>query len=319
MDEVARLLGEQAGVLSRRQALELGVTEVQIARLLRRREWVVVHPGVYVQHGGPLTWLQRARAAVLYSWPAALMLESAMRAHEGPGRRLRDESVIHVAVARGRRLVEPPGVRVHHLRDLEARVLWNLGPPRVRYDDSVLDVAAAARTDLDAIAVLANACGARRTTAARLLGALGARSRLPRRPWIRDILVDVAEGTCSVLEHGYLTRVERPHGLPRGRRQAAALSGQRTSLRDVLYEQVALLVELDGRLFHTSPEARDRDLERDLDSVVDRREETVRLGYAQVFDRGCRTAAKLGSILERRGWSGAAQKCPTCSGLLQPG
>lgn len=42
-----------------------------------------------------------------------------------------------------------------------------------------------------------------------------------RRAWLRDVLEDVALGTCSLLEHGYLTRVERPHGLPRCLRQVA--------------------------------------------------------------------------------------------------
>jgi hypothetical protein len=319
MDEVARTLGEQAGVISRRQALELGMTAAQVKRLVRRREWFRVHPGVFVEHSGTLTWLQRAWAAVLFAWPAVLARESALRAHEGPGRRSRDDSTIHVAVSRGRRVVAPGGVRVHHVAHLDAQALWNLGPPRLRYEDSVLDVAAAARTNVDAIAKLADACGARRTTATRLLTAIERRPRLGRRSWLRDVLTDIADGTCSVLEHGYLTRVERPHGLPRGRRQSAAASGPRAMFRDVLYEEVALLVELDGRLFHSSPEARDHDLERDLDSVVDRQEETVRLGYAQVFDRGCPTAAKLGRILQRRGWGGEIQKCPTCSGSGQAG
>lgn len=316
MDEVARLLREQAGVISRRQALGLGMSEVQLRRTLRRREWVLVHPGVYVDHTGPLAWLQRAWAAVLFAWPAALYLDSSLRAHEGPGRRVRDEAVIHVAVDRGRRLIAPPEVRVHHLGGLDPRVLWNLSPPRLRYEDSVLMVAAERSVDLDVIAVLADACGGRRTTAARLLGALDDRLRLPRRAWITAILRDVDDGTCSVLEHGYLTKVERTHGLPRGRRQAPAHGAVRPQFRDVLHEEYGLVIELDGRLFHTAVGDRDRDLERDLDAAVDRTEETLRLGYGQVFERACSTAVKIGRVLQRRGWAGAPTRCPSCSGLL---
>jgi hypothetical protein len=319
VDELGRRLREQAGVISRGQALEHGLSAGQVVRLVRRREWVPVHRGVYVERGGSLTWLQRAWAGVLASWPSALALDSALRAADGPGRRARDESVIHVAVDRERQLVAPAGVRLHRVAGLDALVQWNLGPPRIRYEHAVLDVAAASGSELDAIGVLADACGGRRTTAARLLDVQRKRPWLPHRDWIAGILGDVAQGTCSVLEHGYLTRVEQPHRLPAGRRQDPQANGTRAMFRDVLYDEVGLVVELDGRLFHSSAEERDRDLERDLEAVVDRTEETVRLGYGQVFDRGCATAAKIGRILQRRGWAEEIGPCAKCGGFVQPG
>ncbi len=97
-----------------------------IRRLLRRNEWAPVHDGIYVNHTGPLTWWQRAWAAVLYAAPAALCLESALT-DEG--------AVIHVAVSRDRGvLAEPYGVRIHHVAHLQERVLWHVGPPRLRFD-----------------------------------------------------------------------------------------------------------------------------------------------------------------------------------------
>jgi hypothetical protein len=106
--------------------------------------------------------------------------------------------------------------------------------------------------------------------------------------------------------------VERPHGLPAGCRQAPSLDGARAMFHDVLYDEAGLDVELDGRLFHSSAQERDRELERDLDSVVDRTEETVRLGHGQVFSRACATAAKLGTVLRRRGWCDEVRTCPKC-------
>ena len=50
-------------------------------------------------------------------------------------------AVVHVAVARSRHLVAPPGVRLHRSAVLLDNVRWNLGPPRVRYEDAVLDAA----------------------------------------------------------------------------------------------------------------------------------------------------------------------------------
>ena len=188
------------------------------------------------------------------------------------------------------------------------RVLWNLGPPRVRYEQALLDLAADARTDLDALGVLADAVGSRRTTARRLIAALDERLRIARRPWLRSVLRDIAGGTCSVLEHGYLTRVERPHGLPKGRRQAPAVSSRGSVFRDVEYEDQRLIVELDGRVHHGLPAARDRDLDRDLDAATDEKL-TLRIGYGQVFGRGCVTATKVGSVLSRRGWPGSIDRC----------
>ena len=105
MSALEALLVDQAGVISRRQVIGLGLTSTDINRNLRRRHWALVHPGVYVDHTGPLTWHQRAWAGVLFSWPAALSHDSAVRAGDGPGRRARDESTIHVAVDRHRSVV----------------------------------------------------------------------------------------------------------------------------------------------------------------------------------------------------------------------
>ncbi|MGD9958019.1 type IV toxin-antitoxin system AbiEi family antitoxin domain-containing protein [Nocardioides sp.] len=311
MDHIDRLLVEQSGVISRRQAKARGLGDHDLRRLVRRKEWSPVHPGVYVTHTGGPSWQQRAWAAVLLCWPAALSHESALRVADGPGRRDEDSSQIHVVIERARHLVAVDGVRVHRAMGFADQVLWNLAPPRVRYDQALLDLAADAPTDLDALAVLADACGSRRTTAARLITAVAQRPRIARRRWLERVLDDIADGTCSVLEHGYLTRVERPHGLPRGHRQHADLVGGRRLYRDVEYVEHGLIVELDGRAHHDSARARDRDLDRDLDAALEERH-TLRIGYGQVFERGCVTATKVGAVLNRRGWPGRVTTCALC-------
>ncbi len=317
MEELQRLLSVQDGVIARRQALAAGCTESDVRRMLRRRAWVTVHPGVYVDHTGPLSWRQRAWAAVLAHWPAALDGWSAIRAYEGPGRRHLDDSrPVEVVIPHARHPVDLADVRVRRSRRFEESTQLHLHPPRQRYEDAVIELAARATDELRTIAVLADACGSRRTTAARLEQRLAEISRLERRAWIAAVLQDVAEGTCSVLEHAYLTRVERAHRLPRGRRQVADRDrAGRRMYRDVLYAggdpPWRQVVELDGTLGHTSTEERDRDLERDLDAALDRAD-TVRLGYGQVLVRSCSTAAKLGLLLQRRGWQGAAATCPEC-------
>ncbi|WP_344778090.1 type IV toxin-antitoxin system AbiEi family antitoxin domain-containing protein [Nocardioides panacisoli] len=69
MEPIQHILDEQDGVFSRVQAAGAGLDATAVKRRLRRREWVAVHAGVYVSHTGPLTWRQRAWAAVLACWP----------------------------------------------------------------------------------------------------------------------------------------------------------------------------------------------------------------------------------------------------------
>jgi hypothetical protein len=308
MDRLDALLARQSGVVSRRQLIAVGCAPHDVRRLLRRRELVARGTGVYVDHTGDLTWLQQAWCGVLSLWPAALCHESAL--HVAGVRRVGPSPLLHVAVDRDRSPAAPDGVRLHRLAHLDSKVQWQLGPPRVRVEEAALDVASTAHDDLAAVAVLADAVQSRRTTAARMERALGRRSRIPRRGFLEDVLVDVGQGTCSVLEHGYLTRVERPHGLPTARRQVReSLSG--TVYRDVTYDDFGRVVELDGRLGHDRVEDRDRDLDRDLDVAVVGRA-SVRLGWGQVFRRPCRTAKSIGRWLQAGGWTGRPFRCPEC-------
>lgn len=303
------LLSLQSGVVARRQLLEVGLDPHDVRRLVRRRDLVALHTGVYVNHTGEPTWLQQAWAAVLRHAPAALSHESALRAYDGPGR-LVPAGPIHVAVDRQRGLDTTPGIVMHRMSGLHDRVLWNASPPRVRIEEALIDLAAGAADDFAAIALLADAIQARRTTAVRITAALRGRTRVARRGFLGAVLRDIAEGTGSVLEHGYLTRVERAHGLPRGVRQAK--SSARSAYRDVLYEAFAQLVELDGRAFHDSATQRDADLDRDLDAALDGLA-SVRLGWGQVFGRPCHTAERIAVLLRRRGWTGQLRTCPQCA------
>ncbi|MGH3361158.1 MAG: hypothetical protein ACRDOM_01745, partial [Nocardioides sp.] len=311
---IAELLEQQAGVIARRQVLRHGGRPADLERMLRRRELVRLLPAVFLHHTGEPTWLQRAWAGVLYYGDAALAHDSALRAAAGPGWRKHDDSGrIHIAVDEDRHVRQLEGYRLHRLIRLEDRVRWNTSPPRMKVEEAALDVAAARPTEFGAIEVLADVCQQRRTTAARMLLALEGRGRLRRRDWLRDVLTDIAAGTCSVLEHGYLDRVERPHGLPGPGRQSTGRSDRGPLYRDVDHAEFDLYVELDGRLFHDTAGQRDQDLDRDLDAAVDGRR-TVRLGWGQVFDRSCGTAGRIARLLQQRGWDGSPVACgPACT------
>lgn len=302
------LLAAQEGVIARFQAIECGLTPSQIRAIVHRREWAAVRPGIYVDHTGPLLWQQRAWSAVLDAWPAVLSHTSALRAVDAS---LDESGPIHVAVDIGRRVATRPGVVVHRVTGLVERALWNTSPPRVRVEDAVIDLAAEAHGPMRAVAVLADSVQARHTTADRLLATLERRNKVRGRPFLEMVLADVRAGSCSVLEHEYLTKVERAHRLPKPFRQAATTVG-RWGFRDLEYPEWKLIIELDGRMAHESPAARDRDLERDLDAAVGADSTTLRLGWGQVFTRPCLTARKVSTALAGRGWRGTSAPCPRC-------
>lgn len=295
-------LRRQSGVVSRAQLLTLGCLPHDVARLLRQRRLSRVHPGVFVDHTGALTWEQRAWAAVLHSQhiargpdpeSAALHAGSALAAFEGATPRATDS--IAVVVADGRKVRAPDGVQVVRSTQTLARVQWHLGPPRVRYEDAVIDVASSRRRTVDVVAEISRAVGGRRTTAPRLSRSLSDRPRVAQRDLLAGVLDDVATGACSVLEHCYLTRVERPHGLPSPARQARGRSRTSVTYRDADYG--GLVVELDGRVWHDSVEQRDMDADRDLVTALSGTP-TVRLTWGQVCDRSCWTAAHLARLLD---------------------
>lgn len=124
-------------------------------------------------------------------------------------------------------------------------------------------------------------------------------------------LGDIADGAHSALELRYVSRVERPHRLPRAQRQVRIVQGQRIQYRDALYSGYGVAVETDGAVAHPA-EARWRDQRRDnagnVEGVV-----TLRYSWADVNQRPCEVAAQVASLLRRRGWSGTPRPCSlTC-------
>jgi len=317
---VTDLLKAQDGVASRRQLLAVGVTDSEIERMLRRREWARVHPGVYVEHTGPLTWLQRAWAAVLFYAPAALAGPSALRAANLRGHGQKDAAPIRVCVDSARTVRSRPCISVERIKGWEARTQKHLSPPRQRLENALVFAAAAKTREDAAVALLADAVQQGRTTAGRLAAALEECPRLKHRRLLLEILRDVDAGAYSVLERHYLVRVERRHGLPTGKRQRRVRLGKSSAFRDVDYIDLGTVVELDGRLGHEGAPDRWADLDRDLSAVV-AGELTLRVGWGQVLDP-CRLAAVVGGILVGRGWvstlRGCSESCPVSDLATSP-
>jgi hypothetical protein len=307
--DLALLLRRQCGVVSRRQVLQLGMNDADIARLVRRREWARLFEGVYVDHTGPPSWDQRAWGATLVHSPAALAGWSALRAWDvavaGPA------STVSLVVAAHRRVEDPPGVSTTRTRSWHRLVQLHLSPPRVRLEAAALMAASAETRDDAAVALLGDLVQQRRTTIGRLRSSLEDLTRLPRRGLLGDVLADVGSGALSALERRYLRDVERAHALPGGVRQRRVAPGGTLQVRDVDYAAFGVCVELDGRLGHEGARDRWADLDRDLRSLAGGTV-TIRLGWGQVL-QPCRLADRVAGVLRTRGWLGRPIRCgPTC-------
>jgi hypothetical protein len=122
------------------------------------------------------------------------------------------------------------------------------------------------------------------------------------------------EGATSVLEIGWMRKVERPHGLPRGARQVFGRVHGRGILRDVAYEQYGVFIELDGRLGHEGADHAFRDMDRDNAAAMEGRT-TLRYGWTAVMTDPCAVAAQVAVLLRNRGWTGDLSRCrPDCRG-----
>jgi predicted transcriptional regulator of viral defense system len=298
----------QAGVVSRKQLLDAGLSAQLVTRRLERQRWQQLYRGVYATFTGPpprKAWLW---AAVLRAGPGAVL--SHLTAAELHGLLDTPAELIFVTVPSSRRITAPELVVRTSSRVSEATQPGRQ-PPRTSLEETVLDLAQLAWTFDDACGWLTQACGRRLTTAAKLGHAQHLRKKMRWRHELEDVLKASADGIHSALEYRYLRDVERAHGLPRSRHQVRVVIEGKTVYRDAYYDMYKLATELDGKLAHRDEE-RWRDSRRDnqagAEGIL-----TTRYGWRDVYGHPCETALLQARILRQRGWTGKLRPCsPAC-------
>jgi hypothetical protein len=298
----------QAGVVTMRQAAEAGLGRSAVLWRQRSGRWQRLYRGVYATFSGQPTRDAVLWAAVLYAGPDALL--SHQTAAEVASLIDKPTQLVHVSVPAERQVSPAPGIVVHRAARATDRLHPARLPPQTRIEETVLDLADQADGLDDAAAWVTRALGRRLTTQDRLRAALAQRARLRWRRELTELLSPDLAGLTSVLERRYQRDVERRHGLPAGARQVRVRRGDRTEYRDVLYEEYATCVELDGRLAHPIEE-RWRDVRRD-NAVAADGGVTLRYGWLDVTTRSCQTAAEVDRALRSRGFPGAHPCSPTC-------
>jgi very-short-patch-repair endonuclease len=299
----------QEGVISRRQAIEGGMSPHATDLKVRSGRWQLLQHGVYATFTGEpgrnaLMW-----AAVLRAGPdAALSHESAAELFT-----LLDQPapLIHVTIPEVRRVCPAPGLVTHRSGRIGEAVHPALTPPRTRIEETVLDLAAQAETFDAAFGIVAAGVQRGLTTPAHLTEAMGKRAKLRWRTALTEILREVSDGAHSTLEYRYVHRVERRHGLPAATRQARISDKGRSRYLDNLYGEFGLCVELDGLLAHPDGQ-RWHDLRR-INAITEQGMTVLRYGWIDIDRRSCQVAAQVALVLRRLGWPGQARYCgATC-------
>lgn len=299
----------QRGVLARWQAPAVGLEWKTIKSQLRSDRWRPLYRGVYATFTGEPGREATLWAAVLRAGPQAVL--SHLTAAELDTLTNARSAAIHVTVPRSKRVDPIPGVRLHRSERLAEARHPSRTPPRTRIEETVLDLTQTARTVDGAFGWLCQACGSRLTTPELLLTAVDMRHKVRWRDILQSALTDIGDGGHSVLEVRYVRDVERPHGLPRARRQATITRGTGRIYLDSLVERYRTCIELDGKAAHPVAE-RWRDIQRDNASAADGII-TLRYGWPDVTERRCQTAGQVAAVLRLRGWSGTPVPCgPSC-------
>lgn len=294
--EIARRAEPQHGLITLRQLTDLGLDKHAVGYRVRVGRLHRVHRGVYAVGHVPPSPLARAMAAVLACGPGAVLSHRWATALWGIDPRWRDPVEVTAASRHRHR-----GLRVHRSCTLSRDDgTTNFGIP----------VTTPARTLLDLADVLGDKALARAVNDAQIrrlltldeLAAVLARS--PGRATTRlEAFVQRGEPpTRSALEDEFLALVER-HGLPRPEINQR-VAGHEV---DMFWRRQRLIAELDGRAFHDTQLAHERDRDRDADfGAAGHR--VVRITWRRLRDAPDREARRLKAALraapraDRRPW-----------------
>lgn len=239
---IRQLADDQADVVTREQLYATGLTPGEVNAQVTARRWQQVNEAVVVLHNGPLTRAQQ-EWAVLLSAPAPSAL-CALTAARHAGLRGYDDSLVHVVVQRGAKVLDLTGipVRVHESRRFTAEDVWTFHQlRRTGNARSLLDAAVWSRLPADAARLTTAGVQQRLVTPAELSDELERAGRVRHRRMLRLLLNDL-HGRAQALSEVEFLRFCRRHGLPEPRMNV------RTDVRGRRRYLDAELVGRDGRV-----------------------------------------------------------------------
>ena len=294
-ESARRLLAEQAGVISYRQAAGCGMSRESFRR--HAKEWTRLSPGLYL--ASEPTWEAAAWAGLVQGGHEAVLGGAAACHLHGLISRPPEQLTIWTSRQHRRLAVDPYGVTFRRGERLGRGQLT-----RTHVEDSILDLAGEVEAST-LIEATTRAFADQKTTPSRLLGMMVDRRRQSQRPLLEALCDPRNQGIQSVLEWLFEMLVIRPHQFGALQRQARLTRGSRV---DVYFEGYNLIVELDGRSFHDA----DRDALRDNAHALQLGAVTLRFTWYLVLHEPCAVAATIARALRVRGWEEGLRRCKSC-------
>lgn len=280
------MAADQGGALSRAQAHACSVTDRMIESRVRSGRWCRVHPGVYAIAGSPPSWTGRVWAAALAAGPRTVVSHASALLLHGVTDRLVPRQPVTLTAGYGSHH-RVTGAVVHQLRDLR--------PAHVQRHPSGLAVTTPGRAVVDLAAglgprrlgpVLDEVVAGKLASMMQVATCLGevARRGKPGARARAQMLDDRGPGHVpphSELERALLAALAAAE-LPPPRRQAPLPGrGAVEGLVDAAYPDARLILEADGRRWHTRIRDLARDHQRDAEAAR-AGWQALRFGYEQI-------------------------------------
>jgi len=238
-----QLAAQQAGVVSRVQAYQLGVTRAQIRANVRALRWRRIGSQSIGITTGPLSVEARHWSAVFEAGPRAQLDGVSSLIASGLTGFTSDR--IRVSVPRGARVRRARGLDIRQTRRWHPDDLVTTGVPRTTSPVAAVRGALWARTDRQAALLLTMSVQQGLTTPHDLgLAALRVR-RDRRRRLLHEVILDLAGGVRSLGELDFARECRR-RGLPEPTRQVVRRGRDGRYFLDVAWEAWGVAVEIDG-------------------------------------------------------------------------
>src|SRR5579875_866485 len=256
-NRLSRMLLDQAGVVSRSQALDCGLSRASVDYLIRPEgRWQRILPGVYAATTGTVTPDQRAMAALLHAGPRSMITgATAIRRYN-----LRCAGLNEIDV------LVPPDVRVKSTEFV--RIIRTTRMPEKFYaideircaplERAIADAARGMKRLSDVRAVVAEAVQRGRCDVASLVRELSEGPSVGSR-FYRIALAEISDGIRSAAEADLKNLIDRS-GLekPMYNPELYAADGTFLGIPDAWWQRAGVAAEVDSREYHMSPEDQER-------------------------------------------------------------
>jgi very-short-patch-repair endonuclease len=286
---ILSLASRQHGVVTRAQLLRAGISWQIVKRRLKSRFLRALHRGIYVV-GHRLTPQALAQAAA-YACGDFAAVSHEIAAHLHGMMRVDDGSEpVHVSLAKGDR--RRPGVRIHRVASLPADEVTTVdGIPVTTPARTLLDIASVVSVrKLEK--VFTEALGRGLTRLTEVDSILQRHPRHPGAAVLRAILGSGSPARARSVAERHFVVLVRKAGLPEPEVNVT-VEGYEV---DFLWRRQRLIVEIDGRAYHSTSERFENDRRRDR-ALVAAGYRVIRITWRQLVDEPIAVAVQVAQAL----------------------